>query len=67
MIIAYLVVRKTFVGKQILDFPSNLGDAVPGTILGIGYIIAFINALMIVVGLFYALMAAYLVSHVAGS
>ncbi|MEM7125814.1 MAG: iron ABC transporter permease [Chloroflexota bacterium] len=66
MVIAYLVVRKAFIGKQTLDFTSNLGGAVPGTILGIGYIIAFINAPMIVVGTFYALMAAYLVSQVAG-
>ncbi len=65
MVIAYLVVRKAFVGKQTLDFTSNLGGAVPGTILGIGYIIAFINAPMIVVGLFYALLAAYLISNAA--
>ena len=65
MVIAYLVVRKAFIGKQTLDFTSNLGGAVPGTILGIGYIIAFINAPMIVVGIFYALIAAYLVSQVA--
>lgn len=65
MVIAFLVVRKAFVGKQILDFTSNLGGAVPGTILGIGYIIAFINAPMIVVGCFYAIMAAYLVYNVS--
>ena len=63
IIIAYLVVRKAFVGKQTLDFTSNLGGAVPGTILGIGYIVAFINAPMIVVGLIYALLAFYLVSN----
>jgi hypothetical protein len=44
MVIAFLVVRRTFVGKQTLDFVSNLGGAVPGTILGIGYIIVFIQA-----------------------
>ena len=67
MVIAYLVVRKAFVGKQTLDFTSNLGGAVPGTILGIGYIIAFINAPMIVVGLFYALLAASLIGNAVGS
>ena len=40
IVIAYMVVRKSFVGKETLDFVSNLGAAVPGTILGIGYIIA---------------------------
>ena len=60
MLIAYLVVRKTFSGKEGLDFASNLGGAVPGTILGIGYILAFIKAPLIVVGLLYVLLAGYL-------
>jgi iron(III) transport system permease protein len=63
MVVAYMVVRKTFSGKQSLDFISNLGGAVPGTILGIGYIVAFINAPMIVVGIVYALLAAYLAGN----
>jgi iron(III) transport system permease protein len=41
MIIAWLVVRKRFSGKDALDFTSNLGGAVPGTILGIGFVMAF--------------------------
>jgi iron(III) transport system permease protein len=60
MVIAYLVVRKTFRGKETLDFMSNLGGAVPGTILGIGYILAFIKAPLLVVGIVYALLAGYL-------
>ncbi|MBS1251057.1 MAG: Molybdenum transport system permease protein ModB [Anaerolineales bacterium] len=63
MVIAFLVVRKAFSGKEALDFTSNLGGAVPGTILGIGYIIAFIKAPTFVVGLLYALLAGYLVSR----
>jgi iron(III) transport system permease protein len=60
MMIAYLVVRKTFSGKEGLDFVSNLGGAVPGTILGIGYILAFIKAPLLVVGLIYMLLGGYL-------
>lgn len=41
MVIAFLIVRKQFIGKQWIDFASMLGIAVPGTVLGIGYIIAF--------------------------
>ncbi len=63
MIIAFLVVRRAFVGKQSLDFVSNLGGAVPGTILGIGYIIAFIQAPWFAVVLVYALLAAYLTTQ----
>ena len=63
MVIAFLVVRKVFAGKQALDFISNLGGAVPGTILGIGYIIAFVQAPTFVVVIIYALLATYLVSN----
>lgn len=65
MVIAYLVVRKTFSGKEALDFASNLGGAVPGTILGIGYIIAFIQAPMPVVIIVYVMLAYYLVAPAA--
>lgn len=65
MVIAYLVVRKSFSGKEALDFASNLGGAVPGTILGIGYIIAFIQAPMPVVIVVYALLAFYLIAPIA--
>jgi len=63
VVIAFLVVRRTFVGKQTLDFISNLGGAVPGTILGIGYIVAFIGAPWYAVLLVYALLAGYLASR----
>jgi iron(III) transport system permease protein len=62
MVIAFLVVRKTFTGKEALDFTSNLGGAVPGTILGIGYIIAFIQAPMPVVILIYVMLAYYVIA-----
>jgi len=65
MVIAYLVVRKVFSGKEALDFSSNLGGAVPGTILGIGYIIAFIQAPVIVVVLVYVALAYYLLAPTA--
>jgi len=41
MIIAFLVVRKEFVGKGLMDLTSMLTFAVPGTVVGIGYILAF--------------------------
>jgi iron(III) transport system permease protein len=64
MVIAFMVVRRTFAGKQALDFVSNLGGAVPGTILGIGYIIVFIQAPSIAVVAIYALLGIYLFSQV---
>ncbi|MBI4670667.1 MAG: iron ABC transporter permease [Chloroflexi bacterium] len=61
VLIAFLVVRKTFSGKEAVDFMSNLGGAVPGTILGIGYIIAFIRPPMFVVVIVFAALAYFLV------
>ncbi len=61
MIIAFLVVRRQFSGKSLLDFVSNLGGAVPGTILGIGFVLAFSTVPTFVVGILYALLAMFLV------
>lgn len=47
MVIAYLVVRKKFPGRFALDFGTMMGIAVPGTIIGIGYILAFNTPIMI--------------------
>jgi iron(III) transport system permease protein len=41
MLIAFLVVRRTFMGRNLVDFTSVLGLAVPGTVVGIGFILAF--------------------------
>jgi iron(III) transport system permease protein len=41
MIIAFLVVRKNFPGKRLMEMVSLLTFAVPGTVVGIGYILAF--------------------------
>lgn len=41
MLIAFLVARKKWTGRHALDFATMLGIAVPGTILGIGYLLVF--------------------------
>lgn len=41
MVIAYLVVKKRFFGKGFIEFVSLFAMAVPGTVLGIGYIRGF--------------------------
>jgi iron(III) transport system permease protein len=47
MIIAFLVVRKEFMGRAALDFSAMLGIAVPGTVLGIGYLLVFNNDIIV--------------------
>jgi len=62
MLVAFMTIRKNFSGKEALDFFSNLGGAVPGTILGVGYIIAFIQAPWWSLLLVYIILALYFAS-----
>lgn len=50
MIAAMIFVRKTFVGKRVLEAVMMTPFAVPGTLLGIAYILAFNKAPLILVG-----------------
>lgn len=45
MIISYIVVKRDFRSKAFIEFVSMLAMAVPGTVLGIGYIRGFSNGL----------------------
>jgi iron(III) transport system permease protein len=45
MIISYLVVKRKFRGKGFIEAVSMLAMAVPGTVLGVGYIRGFANGL----------------------
>ncbi len=40
-LIAYLVVRQRFFGRIFLEFGSMLSFAIPGTVMGVAYILAF--------------------------
>lgn len=40
-IIAYLIIRKTFIGKDLLDALAMLPFAIPGIVIGIGYLRMF--------------------------
>ncbi len=50
MLIAFMIVRVTFPGKTLLDFTSMLNFAVPGTVIGIAYILAFNERPLLLVG-----------------
>jgi iron(III) transport system permease protein len=41
LVTAWLLVRQRFVGKDVFEFITMLSFAIPGTIIGIGYILAF--------------------------
>ncbi|TNH05679.1 iron ABC transporter permease [Testudinibacter sp. TR-2022] len=50
LLIAYIVVRKDFQGKKTLEFLTMLCFAVPGTVAGVSYILAFNNAPLYITG-----------------
>ena len=41
IVFSYILVRKKPAGKELLEFIALLGFAVPGTVMGIGYILVF--------------------------
>ncbi|MBU3197212.1 iron ABC transporter permease [Clostridium algidicarnis] len=50
MIIAFLIVRKKFYGKGFIEFTSLLAMAVPGTVIGIGYVSAYNTKPLVLTG-----------------
>jgi iron(III) transport system permease protein len=57
--VAWLVTRQKFPGRQALDFSATLMYAIPGTVIGIGYIIAFNAAPYFWTGTFAIIIVAY--------
>lgn len=50
MIIAFLIVRKKFFGRGFIEFTSLLAMAVPGTVIGIGYVTAYNTKPLVLTG-----------------
>ncbi|OAB41474.1 ABC transporter permease [Paenibacillus glacialis] len=61
MIIAFLIVRKKFLGKKALEIISMLSIAVPGTVIGIGYILSFNKAPLALTGTAVIIIAAFVI------
>ncbi|AEH51173.1 ABC transporter permease [Pseudothermotoga thermarum] len=50
ILIAYLVARKEFPTRRLMEATALLGFAVPGTVFGIGYLLAFNDKPMVLTG-----------------
>ncbi len=59
IMLAWLVSRQRFPGRGALDFSATLMYAIPGTVIGIGYILAFNNAPYFWTGTFSIIIVAY--------
>jgi iron(III) transport system permease protein len=65
MVIGYLVTRGRLVGRNALDFIAMLGAAVPGTVLGIGFIVAFNRPPLLLTGTAAIIVVCYVVRSLA--
>lgn len=61
MILAFLIVRKRFAGKKLMEGISMLSMAIPGTVIGISYILAFNRAPLAITGTALIIIAAFIV------
>ncbi len=59
IMLAWLVARQKFPGRGALDFSATVMYAIPGTVVGIGYIIAFNAAPYFWTGTFLIIIVAY--------
>lgn len=64
MLIAYLIIRKEFIGKKALEVSTMLSFAVPGTVIGIGYILAFNQQPLLLTGTATILILAFVVRNI---
>lgn len=64
MLVAFLVVRRRFPGRTALEFAAILPFAVPGTVVGIGYVLAFNSPPLILTGGLAILVACFVFRYV---
>jgi len=50
LMIAYVTTRKRFVGRGVVDFSAMISFAIPGTVIGISYVLAFNTAPILING-----------------
>ncbi|GAA4521601.1 hypothetical protein GCM10023174_00680 [Chelativorans composti] len=64
MLVAFLVVRRVFPGRSALEFGSILSFAVPGTVVGIGYVLAFNQPPLLLTGTLTILVLCFVFRYV---
>jgi len=59
MVITFLTVRKRFVGRKAMELISMLGMTVPGTVMGIGYVLSFNTPPLVLTGTMLIIVLSY--------
>lgn len=60
MVIAFLIVRKKFFGRSYIDFTTMLSIAIPGTVVGLGYVISYNKPPIVLTGTSIILIIAFI-------
>ena len=63
MIIAFLIVRRKFLGKGFIEFITMMAIAIPGTIVGLGYIITYNTKPFVLTGTATILIIAFIMRN----
>ena len=59
MIIAFLIVRKRFLGRSWVEFISLLSMAIPGTVIGMGYVLAYNKPPLVLTGTYIIIVLSF--------
>ena len=65
LLLAYLLARTRFPGRRLVELVALLGFAVPGTVLGIGYVLAFNEPPLHLTGTFWILVLSCVFHYLA--
>ncbi|BDU51634.1 ABC transporter permease [Haliovirga abyssi] len=63
MIIGFLIVRKKFIGKNFIEFMTMVALAIPGTIIGLGYVITYNKKPLVLTGTAMIILIAFIIRN----
>lgn len=61
MVIAFLTVRRRFPGRSYMEFTTMLAIAIPGTVIGLGYVLTYNSGPLVLTGTAAILIIAFMV------
>lgn len=61
MVIAFLTVRRRFPGRSYMEFTTMLAIAIPGTVIGLGYVLTFNTGPLVLTGTAAILIIAFMI------
>lgn len=64
IVIAYMVTRVKFRGRSLLDFVATMPFAIPGTLFGVGYVMAFNKPPLILTGTWFIVVALTIIRQI---